>query len=333
MNRLPFFQPRSHQPLLSMQEIRRIADERTADALPALADSDDDDREALTEILLQELYEHVALSLAARFRELGRHVDEEIDHLVTLAKSLELEIGDPAAFRQAADPDVDRLAWKQAARVSVLHLLDWLVVKRPGNLVDLREWAEQTICETVRPDRFERLTSLPEEDIWPAMETAAEAVASWPKLAHGLPLRYLGWYVTLSSAPSEYVSCAVSDVPQIAFIPLEIGHDVIETDDGEWFRFVLSGNEVRIYPLVRRLDFSRSQDELELSPQIAGVSLPADYAIPVKFAGGSAQSRDKGALVLTSGDATGAAFSVPANVAQRFPGGVVLEGNIRGHVE
>ncbi len=196
VNRLPFFQRRHDQPLLSMQEIRREPGDQSAEAVLALADTDDEDREAVTEILLQELYEHVALSLAARFRELGRQVDEEIDHLVKLAESLDLEIGDPAAFRQPTDPDIDRLAWKQVARVTVLHLLDWLVVKRPGDLVGLREWAEQTISETVESDRFERLTSLPEQDIWPAMQTAAQAVASWPKLARGLPLRYLGWYVT-----------------------------------------------------------------------------------------------------------------------------------------
>src|SRR6185437_15146975 len=113
VNRLPFLQRRRDQLLLSVQEIRREPGDQSAEAVVALADTDDEDREAVTEILLQELYEHVALSLAARFRELGRHVDEEIDHLVKLAESLGLEIGDPAAFRQPADPDMDRLAWKQ----------------------------------------------------------------------------------------------------------------------------------------------------------------------------------------------------------------------------
>jgi hypothetical protein len=333
MNRLPFLQRRHDRPLLSIKELRRDPGDQSAEAMLALADTDDEDREAVTEILLQELYEHVALDLAAQFRELKRHVDEEIDHLVKLAESLDLEIGDPAAFRQPTDPDIDRLAWKQVARVTVLHLLDWLVVKRRDNLVDLREWAEQTMTETVKLDRFERLTSLPEQDIGPAMRAAAQAVVSWPKLARGLPLRYLGWYVTLSSVASEGVLCVVSDVPQIAFIPLETEDEIAETDDGEWLNVTPAGAEVSIYPLVRRLDVRRSQDELELSPQIAGVSLPADYAIPVRFAGESAPSPDTDALTLTSSDERGAAFSVPADGAHRVPGGVVLERNIRDHVE
>jgi hypothetical protein len=333
VKRLPFFQRRQDRPLLSVQEISREPDDQTVDALLTLADTDDEDREAVTEILLQELYEHVALDLAAQFRELRHHVDEEINHLVRLAESLDLKIGDPAAFRQPTDPDIDRLAWQQAARVAVLHLLDWLVVKRPGDLVGLHEWAQQTITETVRPDRFERLTSLPEQDIWPAMRTAAQAVASWPKLARGLPLRYLGSYVTLSSVASEYVFCAVSDVPQIAFIPLEVGYDISRTHDGEWLNVTLAAGEVNIYPLVRQLDFSRSQDEFELSPHIAGVSLPAECAVPVRFAGESAQSRDTGVLTLTSSDESGTAFSVPADGAQPVPGGVVLEGKIRDHVD
>ena len=217
-------------------------------------------------------------SLAARFRELQRHIDEEISHLVKLAESLDLEIGDPAAFCQPADPDIDRLAWKQVARVTVLHLLDWLVVKRPGDLVGPGDWAQQTITETVDPVRFERLTSLPGQDIGPAMQTAAQAVASWPRLARGLPLRYLGWYVTLSSDASEKVWCAVSDIPQIAFIPLNAEDQVTETAD--WVNVMPAGEGVSIYPLVRQLGFSQSPDELELSPQAAGGVVPLTVLSP-----------------------------------------------------
>ena len=117
-------------------------------------------------------------------------------------------------------------------------------------------------------------------------------------------------------------------------VPLEAGDDVTKTDDGEWLNVTPAADEVSIYPLVRRLDFRRSPDELELSPQIAGVSLPADYAVSVRFAGESAQSADAGSLTLTSSDASGASLSVPATEAQAAPGGVVvLEGNIRDHVE
>jgi hypothetical protein len=329
---LPFLQRRNDRPLLSVQEIRREPGDRAAEAMSGLPDTGDEDREAVTEILLQELYEHVALSLAARFRELQRHIDEEISHLVKLAESLDLEIGDPAAFCQPADPDIDRLAWKQVARVTVLHLLDWLVVKRPGDLVGPGDWAQQTITETVDPVRFERLTSLPGQDIGPAMQTAAQAVASWPKLARGLPLRYLGWYVTLSSDASEKVWCAVSDIPQIAFIPLNAEDQVTETAD--WVNVMPAGEEVSIYPLVRQLGFSQSPDELELSPQAAGGGRPADRAVSVRFAGGSTQSPDADVLMLTRSDARDTAFSVPAGDAQRGPGGVVvLEGNVRDDVE
>jgi hypothetical protein len=329
MNLIKTDRRRRAYPLLEVSEARRPQGPTAESQLLALASEDSEQRGALTEVLLHELFDHVAMRLAEEFLSFWDDSTKEIETLGTLARALDLDV-DVAALAVEIEPDVDRFVWTPTARAASLHLLDWLVLNRPGELVEAFDWAKSVVRPPFSYERFRRLTSLSNYETDRVMEIASHAISSWEKLEKGLPLLYLGSYVTLTTESWGSVACDVSDTPGLALVRSTV--PIHREDDGTKWTYVIDSPDVRVEPLVSKLEYSGEEEELVLSPGVGKSSLPAAESLHLQLACRWTHHKNDSFLMLIDPNETRVSFSVPKFGARSFAGGVVLQGNLYGDV-
>jgi len=179
--------PRSDRPFQSSvaKELRNLD--------PA---GDDPRWKELSEIFLQELYVPVTQQLSDAFAKVRDDVSSETATLAEIAQEV---LGLEVAPRDLEIPqiEIEYAVWRPVAQATVLLLLDWLVdevrQKQPvTEPMPITDWSSMTKKTLYDAERFYRLTALSDTDSEIALNTAAQAIASWAPIDEGVPLRYLG---------------------------------------------------------------------------------------------------------------------------------------------
>ncbi len=286
------------------------------DELDAAAAARDDMLRGRTEILFHQLYDVVALRLAAEFGRLTEPDSDDVARLARLAESMGLQLDDNEPV--ARDPVVDRIVWRNAARATTLTLFDFLEAaladdaqsahgRDPQVEVKAADWAYAAAAHA-RFDRdyFIRISGLVGQEVDRGLEIAAHAATEWSVFAApGAQLLYgERRTVVLAQPEMELLECVWTDSPTIAYL---------ETTAAAAFRednLVVPAAESVVQAISMPLFWRPEEEGITVAAGDGSRVVPSQCSLKLRFDGAHVRSTDDS--LAFEADRPGATVAIPA---------------------